>query len=191
MSLVCLGLIGKNNEPLYLRDFITGDKKLDISSNVIEDTLFDFVAAGVQASHSSPFQCSLRHQFVLHSSVDRFEELTGPTVGNRWRTPGAVGCDAMWVGLLCPVEELRVYGYLTNTGIKILAAIQDTFVLGQHQQQARESELKSFFASIHHLFVEHTLNPFTKPDSKIISKRFDDGVKNYVTAFNRQNNIAD
>eukprot|EP00957_Ditylum_brightwellii_P168112 12798386-Ditylum_brightwellii.AAC.1 len=51
--------------------------------------------------------CSLRHQFILHSALDRLEELTA---GNRWRAPGSVGSDAMWVGMLCPVDELKVYG---------------------------------------------------------------------------------
>lgn len=53
----------------------------------------------------------------------------------------------MWVGLLCPVEDLRVYGYLTNTNIKFMSVIEDSDEMGGQYQQAREAELRSFFVS--------------------------------------------
>jgi hypothetical protein len=54
----------------------------------------------------------------------------------------------MWVGLLCPVEDLRVYGYLTNTNIKLMCVVEDSDEMGVGQfQQTREAELRSFFVS--------------------------------------------
>jgi hypothetical protein len=53
----------------------------------------------------------------------------------------------MWVGLLCPVEDLRVYGYLTNTSIKFMCVIEDSDEMGGQNQQTREAELRSFFVS--------------------------------------------
>ena len=57
---------------------------------------------------------SLTQQLVLHASLDRFEEMAsrsnkGGSV--RWRIPGSNSANAMWMGLLCQVEERwDVYG---------------------------------------------------------------------------------
>jgi len=181
MSLVSLGLVGKNNEPLYLRDFPFNSSQTD----QVEDDLLESNAP--DSGLNNQVQCSLRTEFVILSSLDRFDELT---VSRNWRTPGATGSDTMWVGLICPVDEHRIYGYLINTGIKILAVIEDTFAGGQNQQSAREIELKSFFAKIHSLYVEHVLNPFNKLNSTIISETFDNHINDYVEAFNNQNSIG-
>lgn len=57
---------------------------------------------------------SLTQQLVLHASLDRFEEMASRTNQGgavRWRTPGSNSANAMWMGLLCQVEERwNVYG---------------------------------------------------------------------------------
>eukprot|EP00591_Stephanopyxis_turris_P013341 CAMPEP_0195520848 /NCGR_PEP_ID=MMETSP0794_2-20130614/17581_1 /TAXON_ID=515487 /ORGANISM="Stephanopyxis turris, Strain CCMP 815" /LENGTH=191 /DNA_ID=CAMNT_0040650283 /DNA_START=42 /DNA_END=617 /DNA_ORIENTATION=- len=184
MALVTLALVGKDNEPMYMRDFGKIEETGDDRSDSADDDPFGFFSTNEKNRKGSMKESTLRNQFIVHSALDRFEELTGPTSGNRWRTPGATGSDAMWVGLLCPIEDLRVYGYLTNTNIKILAVLEDTFEPGQ-QQQARESTLKTLLANVHVLFVEYILNPFTNiKKSRIVSARFDEGVCNFVSAFN-------
>jgi len=246
MSLVSIALVGKDNEPLYLRDFSSspdqdnnndGDEKADDATAANDP--FGFFTTKIFKESSSPLcfqECALRHQFILHASLDRFEEITSPSfpssnnrnnnnnesnkgVGNSsannnrgWRTPGSSGNDAMWVGLLCPVDDFKVYGYLTTTSIKILAVMEDdesyfsqkfnqggTAGVGsssQHlqqmqtnmqiSQQIRESELKVLFAKVHSLYVEYTLNPFTKIKAPIVSNRFDQGLQNLVHAFNNK-----
>uniref|UniRef100_A0A7S2DWP0 Trafficking protein particle complex subunit 2-like protein n=1 Tax=Helicotheca tamesis TaxID=374047 RepID=A0A7S2DWP0_9STRA len=181
MALVSLAVIGKKNEPLYLREFAS-----EASVFPAGDGLSSIGAAlGELASPENDVadvKCSLRHQFIMHAALDRLEELTA---GNRWRAPGAAGSDAMWIGMLCPVEELRVYGYIITTKIKFLIAIEDIFPPDQKQkQQARENEVKSLFANIHSLYVEHMLNPFSNIESTIESRKFDEGVKSFVDAFN-------
>ena len=194
MALVGLAVVGRENEPLYLRDF--GADSLSASAEATPPTDAE------DADASDPFgffnregrgandSCSLRHQFIIHAALDRFEEMTGPSSGGRWRTPGAVGNNAMWVGLLCPMEEVRVYGYLTNTGIKFLVLVEDEDEMmiqsgdTNKQTSARDKDLKAFMVVLHDLFVEYTLNPFSKLRGKISSRRFDDGVLKCVTALN-------
>lgn len=57
---------------------------------------------------------SLTQQLVLHASLDRFEEMASRSNKGgavRWRTPGSNSANAMWMGLLCQVEERwNVYG---------------------------------------------------------------------------------
>ena len=157
MSLVSICFVGKDNEPLYMRDFdnhmVDETSSLDTKepeAGHVHDP-FGFFHNEAEAStststNSSSNSCSLHYQFLMHASLDRFEELTGPTSNisstggtssnntsgssnngiNRWRTPGSTGNDAMWVGLLCPVDDYRVYGYLTTTNIKLIGVVSCT-----------------------------------------------------------------
>lgn len=141
MSAISLAVIGKGNEPLYIRDFCEnvtrddweGDKEL-FGLSVVSSSATPTTSTNVEpmdsaattstttsttprrakrshnTSSSGSVQCSLRQQFILHAALDRFDQLAGPHQGFAWRTPGAFGSDAMFVGLLCPVEDMRVYG---------------------------------------------------------------------------------
>jgi len=115
------------------------DKKYGVNSNTTnvidddddDDDPFGFFGSSSTSSSSQVDNImSLTQQLVLHASLDRFEEKmtsTRPNNNNnnniaaRWRSPGAMGANAMWMGMLCEVEErLRLYGYITNTGIKFI-----------------------------------------------------------------------
>jgi len=106
MSVISLAIIGKNNTPLYLREFFDEDD--DSSRDLITSEAELFGLPKPPSSTGS--SCSLRQQFLLHAALDRFEQLSGPPPGNAWRKPGVMGTDAMFVGLLCPVEDMRIYG---------------------------------------------------------------------------------
>jgi hypothetical protein len=148
MSAISLAVIGKGNEPLYIRDFCEnvtrddweGDKELfglsvvssssTVGANTTTPSTLPFQsmdsAATTSTTTTTPsrakrnhtasssggcsVQCSLRQQFILHAALDRFDQLAGPHQGFAWRSPGASGSDAMFVGLLCPIEDMRVYG---------------------------------------------------------------------------------
>uniref|UniRef100_A0A7S2EIS9 Trafficking protein particle complex subunit n=1 Tax=Trieres chinensis TaxID=1514140 RepID=A0A7S2EIS9_TRICV len=203
MSLLSIALVSRNGDPMYSREFRgsrdsrAGYDKDETSGSFGKESLDeDFFGLGqpVNTTTSEAFppsmngsRCSLRQQFILHAAIDRFDELTAPMGwGCRWRPTGAVGTDAMWVGLLCPIEELRVYGYITTTRVRILATVEDGFPPDQApQQKKREVELKNLLASVHALYVEYMMNPFTETGtSNIESRRFDEGVKNLVDAYN-------
>ena len=34
----------------------------------------------------------------------------------------------MFLGLLCPMEEYKVFGYITNTQVKLIAVVEDEMV---------------------------------------------------------------
>ena len=228
MSLVSLCIVGKDNEPLYLRDFVqTKTKSGTESENETESpSTYDPFGFFDKGTENSPVSCSLQYQFLMHAALDRFEELTGPNHGggggnqnynhNRWRTPGSTGNDAMWVGLLCPVDNFRVYGYLTTTNVKLIGVMSSSSSASSSKEVSfggqegsmmdsassvasgssstgtasgtttskREAELRAMFAKIHALYVNYTLNPFTKLKSQIVSQRFYDGVESLVHAFN-------
>lgn len=260
MSLISLAIIGKDNEPLYLRDFQLKplpssatsstspstteennqeEKLLENDNNIKETTTtinneedeekkeendpFGFFSCDKLPGESS----SLRHQFLYHTALDIFDELlniststssssasaqlgnvsggglnttssvntnfkpqqsTTSLLGSNTTTSsntGNVVSDSMWIGLLCPLEEMRIYGYLTNTNMKFMTIIKDTITTSP-EISARETELKLFFTNIHQLYVEYMLNPFSNIKTKIISKRFDVGLQNCVNICNKK-----
>ncbi|KAL7442548.1 hypothetical protein ACHAXM_008444 [Skeletonema potamos] len=150
---------------------------------------------------------SLTQQLVLHASLDRFEEIMAARQNNggpaRWRSPGAMGTNAMWMGMLCEVEErLRLYGYITNTGIKFILLLEIIHMnedgsrcldgspsssyasLSVSSLPSRETELKNMFAQLHDLYVRYTMNPFTKLRGPIKSRVFDQGIDEIARSFN-------
>jgi hypothetical protein len=146
MTLISLAIVGKNNEPLFLKEFRDETDADDIP----EAELFGLtISTGATDGFSARAkECSLRQQFILHAALDRFEELAGPPPGYGWREPGSSGNDAMWVGLLCPVEEMRVYGYMTTTRIKIMAVVEDTMPSQPSQSQVMEKDIKQLMVRL-------------------------------------------
>ena len=94
MSAISLAVIGKNREPLYMKEF------KDAASFSSSDDLFGLPSQGAESNaRVGGFECSIRHQFILHAALDRYEQLAGPPPGLGFR-----------FGLLMPIEEMRVYG---------------------------------------------------------------------------------
>jgi hypothetical protein len=102
MSVISLAIIGKNDEPLYLRQF-------EDESPANEKDVFGFPPAyqGDRVSDNAT-SCSIRHQFILHEALERLK--VHEESGFAWRASGASGPDAMFVGLLYPIDDMRVYG---------------------------------------------------------------------------------
>lgn len=200
MSAVSLAIIGKGNEPLYLREF-------GMEEHVDDAELFNLSGGGgvgnnaTEAGDSSDGNndnndnkpttsegtCSLRQEFVLHAALDRFEQLNGPPPGFAWRQQqqqqyqaavplNSHNTDPQFVGLLGPWEDLRLYGWMTTTQIKFLVAIQDAEIDG---------DIVGLLRRLHQTYVEYRLNPLGSLNGPIISKRFDEKVRQTVESYNR------
>mmetsp|Transcript_5283 Transcript_5283/g.9705 ORF Transcript_5283/g.9705 Transcript_5283/m.9705 type:complete len:209 (-) Transcript_5283:491-1117(-) len=206
MSLIALAAIDRSGTPLYLRDY-THDLSLLFhlsarDENIFDDALFDeddmatIPLAGVEEGEEggccgetskeqkTEWPCQLHYQFTIHAAYERLEDLVvrGPKEG--WRVPGASGMDACWVGLLCLSDNLRAYGYVT-TNVKYIALVEDAIPPENVQfQTSRDSEICVLMANVHRLYTEHLLNPFSKPQTKITSKRFDTSVTALVESVN-------
>ena len=188
MSAIALAIVGKNNLPLYIQEFHAANRERDAC--IAEEELFFGLPAHKEIPPSTPAassftspKCSLRQQFVLHAALDRFEQLAGPHPGCGWRQPGASGNDAMWVGLLLPDQDVRVYGYQTTTQVKFLLTVEDDAGIGD--QRTVDETIKRLCIKLHRLYVEYTLNPFSPISGPIASARFTQKVNDCVTAYNR------
>lgn len=131
MSLQCLAIVGKSNEPLYLRDIATIDEQSHNPDEEKKDDVFGFSDAVANDS------LSLRHEFMMHASLDLLEESIG--LQPRWR--GQSKSNTKWIGRLWTMEDSCIYGYVTSTNVKFLAMVCDT------EEPIREVHLKTLFVS--------------------------------------------
>ncbi|CAI5710445.1 unnamed protein product [Hyaloperonospora brassicae] len=111
----------------------------------------------------------LGFHYVAHVSLDIIEEkLQTASVSS--------SKDDMYVGFLGPIEDYRVYGYVTNTSVKFVVVMQDAPV--------REPELRAFLAEVHRLYVNAMSNPFAPLGERLTSQMFDKRVSNLVVQHN-------
>lgn len=184
MSAIALAIIGKNDKPIYMKEFANEDAEF-ITSSIPEEALFGLSSLSDEEDRSAsslintPIDCSLRQQFILHAALDRFEQLAGPHSCG-WREPGVTGNAAMFVGLLCPIEDMRVYGYMTTTQIKFLLTVEDDAAYAM----SADETIKRLFVKLHRFYVEYTLNPFSPFEGPIASERFDKKVRDCIVAYN-------
>ena len=133
MGVIGISVLGKDNNPLYIRAFGPYDQ--------------------------------LRFHFIVHTALDFVEEKVA-TQRQQTSTPSAPQPAAAgtskhdsYLGLLYPIEELRVYGYLTNCRIKLIAVLDE--------EEVKDAEMKALFRRLHALYVDTVSNPFHAPDSEL------------------------
>jgi hypothetical protein len=123
MSVISFAVIGKNRQPIFMKEFVS-------DSNIKKNTEDDLQWFGIAATASSPTNifdenrislnnnnnksdsrcdCSIRQQFIIHDALDYMEQWIERRNTN---TPPQQqnAHDAMFAGLLCPIEDMRVYG---------------------------------------------------------------------------------
>ena len=64
-----------------------------------------------------------------------------------------------YLGLLYPIEELRVYGYQSNSRIKLIVVLDE--------DEVKDAEMKALFRRLHALYVDTVSNPFISPDTEL------------------------
>ena len=101
-QICCVALLGKENNPLFLRTF-AGQRA---------------ASAATPAEHDSMFQ------LIVNAAIDHVE-----TKVNAQRTAaqsmGGGGKLESYLGFLYPINGMRVYGYVTNTKLKFVAVLDD------------------------------------------------------------------
>lgn len=160
--LAALAVIGKNNEPLFLRIYQ-------------EDFCIDGLDVNPERDDYSQL---LRYHYLFHCSLDLVEE--------RHRKPGA-GMNnsstkvSMYLGYLCSIEEFNVYGYVNNTHTKFIVAVKQ-----REESNTTQPELPNFCKQIHGLYVNQVQNPFALLDKPIRSMMFKTKVDQLVKQFNNR-----
>ena len=87
------------------------------------------------------------------------------------RKGGDLGGDK-YLGLLTPMEDYRVYGYITLSNIKFIMITADVSL--------KNENVRNNFELLHDLYVQATCNPFYKEGDLLTSKVFDNNVAKLV-----------
>ncbi|KAK3350165.1 Longin-like domain-containing protein [Lasiosphaeria hispida] len=174
-SITCLGVIGRNNNPLHISIL----PSYDPSTNAF-----------------APVRTPLQFSLLLSSTLDVFE------LRARHNAANGVGLTGDY-GLLHAVDErLASYGFETNTGVKfvvivdmrgrridgsVAAGMVDVARRGTAAVGLREGEMKPVFKAMQTAYIKLLQNPFFDPDEhsppsgtggkKITSKKFADDIR--------------
>ncbi|KAM0502076.1 hypothetical protein D7B24_008510 [Verticillium nonalfalfae] len=176
-SIACIGIIGRENNPLHVSIFP--------SFNPQTNTL-------------APLRTPLQFSLLLSSTLDVFELRARHAAGTGTGLSGDFG-------LLHAVDErLAAYGFETNTGVKIVVVVDmrgrsvDGSVFGGDRKSAtgtgtgsagggvglRDGELKVVFRAVQSAYVRLVQNPFFEPDEvmgkggkRIRSRKFDGEIR--------------
>ncbi|KAJ3149480.1 Trafficking protein particle complex subunit 2-like protein [Geranomyces variabilis] len=128
-DVICIAVIGKTNNPLYIKN---------CSRNAVYP--------------------DLKCHYIAHTAIDLVEEKISTTKH-----------ADQYLGLLYALEELAVFGYITNTRVKFIVVTSLT------DAAIKDQEMKALFRKIHNAYVALVSNPFWDPDAQraISSPNFD------------------
>ena len=76
---------------------------------------------------------------------------------------------------------------MSATKILFILVVEDDAV-PEHQQTV-DADIKSLMTKIHGLYVDYEMNPFKEIGAPIVSKRFDEGVAKFISAFNQSDGM--
>ncbi|KAF4966856.1 hypothetical protein FSARC_5513 [Fusarium sarcochroum] len=167
-SIACLGVIGRNNNPLHISIF----PSLDSTTNTF-----------------APIRTPLQFSLLLSSTIDVFD------LRAKNNAVSGVGLSGDF-GLLHAVDDrLAAYGFETNTGVRMVCLVDmrgrrvDGNVAASRGAAAglRDAELKPVFRAMQQAYVKLLQNPFYDPDEhaplggrggkKITSRKFAEDMK--------------
>ena len=121
MSLTALAVVNRQGAPLYMQEYTNNNtnvgsgglvfnlaSQLGVTNNHNEDIFGDDLDEITTSSQQTKeWPCSLEYQFILHSAIQRLEEMI--VKDNQWKTNNQTN-NACWVGILCTSNNLRAYG---------------------------------------------------------------------------------
>lgn len=107
----------------------------------------------------------LKFHYIVHTSLDVVEEKLSTSNKN------VNDLRELYLGLLYPTEDYKVFGYVSNTKIKFVIVVESS------NTSLRDNEIRSMFRRLHGAYVDLVSNSFYVPGENINSKSFENVVK--------------
>ncbi|CAH8605141.1 unnamed protein product [Schistosoma curassoni] len=113
----------------------------------------------------------LFYHFKAHSALDVIED----KLSKRTTSGGNHDQLEQYLGLLYPMEDHRIYGYVTNTKIKFIMIFESHVLSSQstqsnvsvHQTHLRDVDVRAMFQRLHTAYIALVCSPFYKPGTPI------------------------
>ncbi|KAK7498906.1 hypothetical protein BaRGS_00009998 [Batillaria attramentaria] len=113
---------------------------------------------------TTPTDNELQFYYTVHTSLDVVEEKIS-SVGKNVND-----LRELYLGLLYPTEDYKVYGYVTNTKVKFVVVVESS------NTALRDNEIRTMFKKLHGAYVDMLCNPFYTPGDNIVSRQFENVV---------------
>uniref|UniRef100_A0ABK0M8C9 Trafficking protein particle complex subunit n=2 Tax=Rattus norvegicus TaxID=10116 RepID=A0ABK0M8C9_RAT len=110
---------------------------------------------------STPTENELKFHYMVHTSLDVVDEKIS-AMGK-----ALVDQRELYLGLLYPTEDYKVYGYVTNSKVKFVMVVDSS------NTALRDNEIRSMFRKLHNSYTDVMCNPFYNPGDRIQSRAFD------------------
>ncbi|XP_046934881.1 trafficking protein particle complex subunit 2-like protein isoform X1 [Lynx rufus] len=110
---------------------------------------------------SAPTENELKFHYMVHTSLDVVDEKIS-AMGK-----ALVDQRELYLGLLYPTEDYKVYGYVTNSKVKFVMVVDSS------NTALRDNEIRSMFRKLHNSYTDVMCNPFYNPGDRIQSRAFD------------------
>ncbi|XP_057569280.1 trafficking protein particle complex subunit 2-like protein isoform X2 [Hippopotamus amphibius kiboko] len=106
---------------------------------------------------SVPAENELKFHYMVHTSLDVVDEKIS-AMGK-----ALVDQRELYLGLLYPTEDYKVYGYVTNSKVKFVMVVDSS------NTALRDNEIRSMFRKLHNSYTDVMCNPFYNPGDRIQS----------------------
>ncbi|KAG8508143.1 Trafficking protein particle complex subunit 2-like protein, partial [Galemys pyrenaicus] len=107
---------------------------------------------------SVPTENELKFHYMVHTSLDVVDEKIS-AMGK-----ALVDQRELYLGLLYPTEDYKVYGYVTNSKVKFVMVVDSS------NTALRDNEIRSMFRKLHASYTDVMCNPFYNPGDRIQSR---------------------
>ncbi|KAI5952177.1 hypothetical protein CANMA_005095 [Candida margitis] len=180
-----VSLISRTDKPLYIQSFLSDTDAIAKDTNEEEVEV-----AGEETNKSvqptTTINNFLKFNFFSHMALDIFSSPTSLALREQQQQQNSNG-----VLLLFIQDQVIVYGYESNNGLKIVVGMDQSATINQ-------DNLHKFITSVYKLYLRVVCNPFrnftanehdesanygNEEEDVLNSHKFDEGVKKLVDGF--------
>ncbi|KAK9393430.1 trafficking protein particle complex subunit 2-like [Crotalus adamanteus] len=111
-----------------------------------------------------PTENVLKFHYTVHTSLDVVDEKVS-ALGK-----ALVDEQDLYLGLLYPTEDYKVYGYVTNSKLKFVLVVDSS------NTALRHNEIRRMFRTLRNSYTDVMCNSFYNPGDQIQSRAFDNTV---------------
>ena len=164
--IVAVCLVARDDTPLFFRHFAAASATAPAAAAACADADADAGGEDEEAEEEAEAVAAARLQLAVYASLDLLEErarpvsfppasasASAPAPPPQSALPGGAETRDPFLGLLMPVDDLKVFGYASGTQLRVLVVMRDVLL--------REDRVRELFSRLHRLYVDAVCAPFS------------------------------